>query len=147
MPGPQGAPRADIIRLLAAGYPDRAIGRELRTATKRIRRIRAELQLPPARANVLTLEQKWATYALATDDGHLEWVGPRGTAGTPIVCHGNRRHQARAIAFRQQYRRDPVGQVRPGCGAAWCVAPAHVADQPMRAQLDTQYAAIFGEAA
>lgn len=148
MPGPQGAPRADILRLLATGHSDRAIGRQLHTATKRVRRIREELSLPPAKTgSVITLDQKWATYTTAVDGGHLEWSGPRGPYGTPILCHGNRRHQARAVAFRQQYGREPVGQVRPGCGEAWCVAPAHVLDRPGRSRLEGQYAAIFGGAA
>lgn len=148
MPGPQGVPRADIIALLATGHSDRAIGRQLHTATKRVRRIRNELSLPPATTtSTITLEQKWATHLTTADNGHLKWAGPRGRYGTPILCHGNQRHQARAVAFRQQYGRDPAGQVRPACGESWCVAPAHVLDRPGRAQLDDQYAAIFGGAA
>lgn len=145
MPGPQGAPRTDILALLSEGHSDRYIGRTLHTATKRVRRIRKELSLPPATTtSVITIDQKWATHTTPVDGGHLAWSGPRGPYGTPILCHGNGRHQARAVAFRQQYGRAPVGQVRPACGETWCVAPAHVLDRPGRACLEGQYTAIFG---
>lgn len=145
MPGPAGVPRADILPYIAAGFSDREIGRQLHTNPKRVARIRREYGLPPFDpAGTLTIGQKWATHARPVGDGHMEWVGPRGPYGTPLVCHGNKRHQARAVAFREQYGRKPVGQVRPTCGETWCVAPDHVADQPMR-RADAAYNAIFGQ--
>ncbi|MEU3160036.1 hypothetical protein ABZ753_21640 [Streptomyces griseoincarnatus] len=54
---------------------------------------------------------------------------------------------ARRVAFLIANGREPEGRVLAGCGWRECVAPAHVTDRPMRVQLNTQYAAIFGAAA
>jgi hypothetical protein len=148
MPGPEGVPRADIITLLAEGHSNREIHRRTGAYPARIARIRTELGLPKYdRSGTLTLDQKWATYTHPTPGGHLKWTGPRGAYSTPILRHHGTRHQARAVAFHHHYGRTPIGQVRPTCGQAWCVAPGHVADQLIRAanqRADAKYPAIFG---
>jgi hypothetical protein len=130
MPGPQGAPRADIIRLLAEGHSNRSIGRLLHTNPKRVSRIRRELDLPPAsRHTTLTLEQAWQAQTEAVDGGHMRWTGYL------------------RIAFRIRHGREPEGRVLPSCTYPGCIAPDHTTDQPMRDHLNQQYAAIFGRAA
>lgn len=144
MPGPEGAPRADIIALLAEGHSDRYIARTLNAATKRIRKIRADLQLPRARRKAtITADQKWATFTRPTEGGHLAWTGHHRAGQTPMFMLHGHNYSARRIAFRIAHGREPQGRVRAGCGWPPCVAPDHVEDAAMRAQ----YAAIFGGAA
>lgn len=146
MPGPRGASRADIVRLLAEGHSDREIGRRLRTNPKRVGQIRAELDLPQYQPRpTLTLEQKWATRTHTVAGGHLRWIGSlRG--GMPNLVYQQRNHSARRVAFEIGHGRQPVGRVLPDCGHAWCIAPEHATDEPMR-RADTKFAAIFGSAA
>ncbi|MES9522408.1 hypothetical protein [Streptomyces capoamus] len=144
-PAYRAVPRAEIIALLGEGHSDRYIVRTLGTSQQRVRRIRTELELPRP---VLTVEQKWTSQAEELDGGHMRWAGPTSSRyGTPILCHGNARLQAAAVAFRLRHGRDPVGYVKAGCGMPHCVAPAHVEDRPMREALRTQFTAIFGAAA
>jgi hypothetical protein len=143
MPGPAGVPRADIIALLAEGHSDRYIGRTLNTATKRVRKIRAELGLPKSeRKPALTPQQKWATFTHPIDGGHLAWTGPRRD-GTPVLKCSGQDYSARRISFQLAHDREPVGRLKAGCDWPPCVAPQHVEDQVMR----QQYRRIFGSAA
>ncbi|NUO43693.1 MAG: response regulator transcription factor [Streptomyces sp.] len=146
MPGPQGVPRADIVKLLAEGHSNREIGRRLHTNPKRVGQIRTELQLPQYEPSPsLTLEQKWTTRTRTVPGGHMQWKGTlRG--GMPNLVYLQRNHSARRIAFEIGHQREPVGRVLPGCGQAWCVAPEHATDEPMR-RADAKFAAIFGRAA
>lgn len=142
MPGPQGASRTDIIALLQEGHSDRYIGRTLNTATRRVRKIRAELGLPRTfRPATLTVEQKWRTFTRPADGGHLEWTGPRHD-GTPVLKSSGQDYSARRIAFQLAHEREPVGRLKAGCDWPPCVAPEHVEDQVMR----HQYQVIFGRA-
>jgi hypothetical protein len=144
-PGPVGASRTDIITLLKDGHSDRYIARALKTATRRVSRIRAELDLPKSvRRPTLTLEQKWRTFTKPVTGGHLEWTGSLRDGTTPVFMYRGSTYMGRRLAFRITHQRDPVGRVLPGCGYAGCVAPEHVEDQPMRTALRTQYQAIFG---
>lgn len=148
MPGPQGAPRVDIIRLLAEGHSDRSIGRLLHTNPKRVSRIRRELDLPPAsRHTTLTLEQAWQAQTEAVDGGHMRWTGYLREKTCPVLKHRGIDYAARRIAFRIRHGRDPEGRVLPSCTYPGCIAPDHTTDQPMRDHLNQQYAAIFGRAA
>ena len=146
MPGPAGAPRADIIALLAEGHSDREIGRRLHTNPKRVGQIRAELELPQYQPGPgLTLEQKWATRTRTVAGGHMQWKGSlRG--GMPNLVYRQRNHSARRVAFEIGHKREPVGRVLPSCGQSWCIAPEHATDEPMR-RADAAYQAIFGSAA
>lgn len=146
MSGPRGASRADIIALLTNGHSNRDIGRRLHTNPLRVGRIRAELQLPQYKAEpALTLEQRWAVHTRLVADGHMQWKGPlRG--GMPNLVYLQRNHSARRVAFQIGHQRQPVGRVLPGCEHAWCVAPEHATDEPMR-RADAKYTAIFGRAA
>ncbi|MFI8351247.1 hypothetical protein [Streptomyces sp. NPDC085596] len=146
MPGPAGVSRADIITLLQEGRSDRYIGQTLHTSTKRVRRIRRDLELPDAtRASTITLEQAWTARTCDTGDGHLTWTGAY-REGFPTLKHDGINHTARRIAFTVAHGRTPVGRVLAGCGHASCVHPRHVTDQPMREALNTQYQQIFGAA-
>jgi hypothetical protein len=147
MPGPIGVPRAAIVALLQEGHSDRYIGRTLRTATRRVGRIRTELELPRTyRKPTLTVEQKWRTFTKPITGGHLEWTGHRREGLTPMFMLAGHNYSARRVAFKIAHGREPVGRVLPGCDYQRCVAPEHVEDQPMREALRTQYQAIFGAA-
>ena len=148
MPGPHGVPRADIIALLREGHSDREIGRRLRTNPKRVGRIRAELDLPQYQpTQVLTLEQAWSAQTRPLDGGHMAWTGYHREGTCPVLKHRGVDYTARQVAFVIAHGRQPVGRVLAGCGWRECVAPDHVEDQPMRARLRHQVAAIFGRAA
>jgi hypothetical protein len=147
MPGPQGVPRADIIRLLAEGHSNRGIGRLLHTNPLRVGRIRKELGLPQAwRKQSITVEQKWATYTRPAGDGHLDWIGYRREGLTPMFMLRGVNYSARRVAFRIKHGREPQGRVLPGCDHPGCVAPACTTDAVMR-RADAKYTAIFGRAA
>jgi hypothetical protein len=148
MPGPHGVPRTDIIALLREGHSDREIGRRLRTNPKRVGRIRTELGLPQYQpTQPLTLEQAWTAQTEQLDDGHMRWTGYHREGTCPVLKHRGIDYTARRVAFLIAHGREPQGRVLPGCGWQPCVAPEHVEDQPMRARLNTQVAAIFGGAA
>lgn len=148
MPGPRGVPRTDIIALLRKGHSDREIGRRLRTNPKRVGRIRAELDLPQYQpTQVLTLEQAWTAQAEQLADGHMRWTGYHREGTCPVLKHRGTDYSARRVSFLIAHGREPEGRVLAGCGLRECVAPTHVTDQPMRVQLNTQYAAIFGDVA
>lgn len=137
--------RADIAALLNDGHTDEYIARELHTGTRIVARTRRQLNIPPIKA-AQTPEQAWAAYAQPAGQGHMEWTGPRNHAGTPVFTYRTRRLSARAIAFKTQYGRDPIGYVKALCDYPGCVAPDCVADKPMRQQLDTTFNSIFGGA-
>ncbi|MFF7879150.1 hypothetical protein ACFZDM_33555 [Streptomyces californicus] len=140
--------RADVVALIRDGKSDRAIARELGIARREAAATRRAVGAPPVKTvYTLTVEQMWHTYARPTyTGGHMDWTGPTNHAGTPIVKRRQVSHSARGIAFRRRYGRDPVGYVRATCDRPGCVAEEHVADAPMRAELNAQYNAIFGGA-
>ncbi|MBX9392225.1 hypothetical protein K4749_01090 [Streptomyces sp. TRM72054] len=141
MPGPQGVPRADIVALLREGHSDRYIGRTLHTATRRVGRIRAELDIPRTfRPAVLTVEEKWRTFTTPVDGGHLAWTGHLREGTTPMFMLRGHNYSARRVAFRIANGREPEGRVLPGCDFRGCVEPNCMEDALMRAQ----FTAIFG---
>lgn len=145
MPAPVGAPRAEVIRLLAEGHSDHYVMRVLRVGNRRVARIRREVGIPSIHGrprSPLTVEQAWATFTRPVEGGHLLWTGPL-REGVPSFQHHRRAVSARRVAFSLAHTREPVGRVKSGCGRADCVAPAHVEDQQIR---DT-YKAVFGGAA
>ena len=147
MPGPAGAPRAEIIALIQEGHSNREIGRRLHTNPLRVGRIRRELGLPiyETPPPALTLEQRWSVHAKPVLHGHMQWTGSlRG--GMPNLVYRQQQYSARRVAFLIRYGREPIGRVLPGCGRTWCVAPDHVTDEVLR-RADHLYASIFGSAA
>lgn len=131
--------RAAIAELLQAGHSDKAIARELHVRRSRVAAIRQQLGLPvhkPGPTGAASYEELFWRRATPTDDGHLIW--PHTTTSIRITHEGAKRSVYR-IAFSLAHSREPVGQVRNGCGTADCVHPRHVDDQAMR----DQYAAIF----
>lgn len=147
MAGLPGAPRADIVALLAEGLPDKRIARILRVSPMRVRRIRRELELPRYERSFPTIEQAWTDRTKPTGDGHIAWAGFWREGVHPVFKHLGAEYSARRFAFRMANQREPEGRVMAGCGWAPCVKPEHVEDQLMRDQLRTQVTAIFGEAA
>jgi len=136
--------RADVRELLAAGYGNRTIARQLGVSIGSVERARVILRIPGGRPGpkaTTSPEDMFWRRAEPTDDGHLLWptYSPRNGA---VIKHNNTRWSVHRIAFRIAHRREPVGRVTTGCDRAGCVHPRHVEDQSMR----NQYAAIFGGA-
>ncbi|MGW1814242.1 hypothetical protein ACWCQM_11850 [Streptomyces sp. NPDC002125] len=136
--------RPDVVALLLADLSDRAIVRELGVSKRTAALHRRHLGLPPTPASAPTLAGAWAAYAQAAGQTHMRWTGPVNHSGTPVLTHRGVRYSARAVAFQLRYGREAVGYVKACCDFAGCIAPACVADKPMRDQLSTTYDAIFG---
>lgn len=138
--------RADIAELLRQGRTNADIAARCHVRSRVVAETRRFLGIEPSkRGRALTaasIEDAFRARTRPVGDGHLEWAGSTGRDGTPVVSHGRTYRSAHRVAFRIQYGREPVGNARPGCGHAGCVAPEHVEDQPMR---DT-FAAIVGGA-
>jgi hypothetical protein len=135
MPTPPNATRADIIAMLQDGHSNSRIMRELRCDKQRVRRIRAELDLPkfvPAE-QTRTVEDKWRLFAKPVDGGHIEWTGERAKGnGTPVMRYKEQSCSPAAVAFEMRHGRPPQGYVRAECGMQHCVAPDHVNDEAGR---------------
>jgi hypothetical protein len=127
------------LELMRAGYSDRYIARQVHMATKRVSQIRQRAGIPKVACGPKpsTAEDRFWRLAEPVDGGHLLWPH---AATTMRLGHEGPKASIRRIAFRIGNGRDPIGQVRPGCGQPGCIHPQHVEDQPMR---DT-YRAIFG---
>jgi hypothetical protein len=129
------ATRADIIAMLREGHSNSRIMRELHCDKQRVRRLRAELDLPqyvPVE-QTRTIEEKWALFTKPVDGGHTEWTGTRGTSsGTPVLSYKDQLHTAAAVAFKIHNGREPHGYVLPACGMRHCVTPDHVNDEAGR---------------
>ncbi|MFH8717280.1 hypothetical protein [Streptomyces zaomyceticus] len=137
--------RTDIADLLRAGHSVGEIVSTLKVDAITVRAARQALGIPPRKPGPApeNIEVTFRRRAQATPDGHLIWTG----ASYALSTLDGASLSALRYAFRQRYGRAPVGHVRPGCGTPRCVHPNHVEDQPMREELATQLAAIFGSAA
>jgi hypothetical protein len=145
--GRRNASRDDIIRLIRAGHSNREIGKLLRTDTRHVAAIRAELGLPRIESRTLTFEERWAAHTEPVDGGHVRWTGRLRDGTVPALLHNGRDSSVRRVAFERLHGRPPVGPVRPGCGFGPCVRPEHLEDRPMRQRTNDLYDAIFGAAA
>lgn len=137
--------RPDIAELLAAGYGDRTIARQLNVPVGTVGHARTVLAIPAGRPGpkpTNSPEDLFWRRAQPIDGGHLLWPAYTPRNGS-VIKHGGIRHSVHRIAFRIGHGREPVGRVLTGCDRAGCVHPRHVEDQRMR----NQYTAIFGEAA
>jgi hypothetical protein len=147
MPTPPNATRADIIAMLSDGHSNSRIARDLGCDRGRVRRIRAELDLPayvPAE-RTRTLEEKWAQHTRPLDGGHLEWTGEHNAvAGTPVLRYRGESYSPAAIAFRIRHGRDADGYTMADCGLKQCIAPDHVEDEPGRRRNREQLRYLMG---
>jgi len=146
--------RPDIAELLHAGYGDRTIARQLSLTRYQITQARQALGLPPVGFGPKpagSVEDLFWRRTSTLPGGHMQWTGHRNNYGTPALKHGGRQagrtYSAYQVAFRIKYGRDAEGTVSATCEHPGCVAPAHMADQPMRERVDSLYTAIFGEVA
>ncbi|WP_393057674.1 hypothetical protein [Streptomyces sp. LN549] len=142
--------RPDIAELLRAGCSDREVTRRLNVDNRTVATARTSLGLPLHKPGVRPASSPQDSFRQRTrpvDGGHLEWTGHRTNCGTPFFRWMKKGYTAGRIAFVMQHGREPIGYALPGCGYRGCVAPAHLEDQPMRDQLKTQMAGIFGGAA
>lgn len=141
--------RADVAAMLQAGATYTEIRQQLGIGSNTtIARARKALRLPvPHRDRPRrTLQESYELYAKPYGDGHARWEGP-WAGRMPQICHpgkSGRKESALRVAFRLQYGREPVGQVKPGCDEPQCVARRHVEDRPLRARTKATFDAIFG---
>lgn len=144
--------RSKLEAQLRSGATDRAAARAAGVNHVTAANLRRRLGLPPAeqppnpRRDPRTLPQKFRDLTETDADGHMRWTGLRNARGkgAPIVHWHGKVYATRAVAFEIQHGRPPVGSVLPECGQAWCVAPAHVEDQPGRDRVREQLAALTG---
>lgn len=139
--------RADVAELLRAGHSDREVSRALHIDAKTIAAARTALGIPkarPGRKAASSPQDLFRRRTKAATGGHLTWTGHVTNNGVPMFRWAGRKFTAYRLAFVIRYGRQPVGQVRPGCGFHGCVAPDHVQDQPMRVRDREAYASIFG---
>ncbi|WP_328934184.1 MULTISPECIES: hypothetical protein [unclassified Streptomyces] len=146
-PARPNATRADIIAMLRDGHSNSRIMRDLRCDKQRVRRIRAELNLPayvPAE-QTRTLEEKWATHTRPVDGGHLEWRGERNsTVGTPVMRYKEESYSPAAVAFLIKHGREAEGYAIADCGLKHCIAPDHVEDEAGRRRNREQLRYLMG---
>lgn len=138
--------RADIAYLLREGLTDTQIAERAGVGHRTVAAARKALNIPKmhgGRRPELDPRRAFDQRTRPVDGGHLEWTGSR-MGESPYLEFAGRRYTAGQFAFRLRHGRAPVGRVRAGCGYRGCVAPDHVEDEPMRAQLRSTYAAIFG---
>ncbi|MFE9923292.1 hypothetical protein ACFYQA_17405 [Streptomyces sp. NPDC005774] len=133
-----------VIAMLLTGATAQEIYDTTRISPNHIVRLRRELKIPlPERdrgANTrLTLAQAYARHTVPADGGHVLWTGPRNGRGLLLIASG-RNYNARHIAFRKHYGRDPDGSVRrrPTCDQPACIAGAHQTDRTIRQQFRRQ---------
>lgn len=139
--------RVDVAELLRAGHSDREVSRTLHIDAKTVAHARTALNIPKASSGRRAANSPQDIFRRRTepaDGGHLTWTGHVANNGVPMLRWAGRKFTAYRLAFVMRYGRQPVGQVRPGCGFHGCVAPDHVQDQPMRVRDRAAYAAIFG---
>ncbi|ONI48665.1 MULTISPECIES: hypothetical protein [unclassified Streptomyces] len=140
--------RSDVVAMLRQGIPQQDIMRTLRVGHQTVVTARDALQMPaPVRGRRAPRPIDTEFYARTepVDGGHLRWTG-HYAEGSPKLGRQGGHLSAYRIAFKLRHDREPVGKATPGCGYPKCVAPDHVEDQPMRAQLRQQMAGIFGGA-
>ncbi|MEU6615346.1 hypothetical protein [Streptomyces parvus] len=140
--------RADIVEMLRNGHTHAEIMRTFRVAHKTVKAHRVALHMPdPKRGGHVLRPIKDEFYARTepVDGGHLRWTGHHAN-GVPRLGRQGKHPSAYRVGFRLHHGREPIGHAKPGCGYPQCVAPAHLEDRPMRAQLRSQMAGIFGGA-
>ncbi|MBZ6258159.1 hypothetical protein KVH22_21825 [Streptomyces olivaceus] len=143
-----------LAALLRQGATNRAIAQAAGIDRTTAARYRAQLGFGPApkrpapNRSPLTVEQKVMTLIRPVGGGHAEWTGRRTKAnGTATFTHHERTYTARSIAFRAHTGREPVGYVTAECDRPdWCVAPAHLEDEPGRTRARGALAVVTGRA-
>lgn len=141
--------RVDVADMIRAGATTTAIKAVLHVGHGTVANARKALGVPaPTLCGrpLLPIPDLFHARTEPVDGGHLRWTG-YVSKGVPTLGRRGRPYSAYRIAFTLKHGREPIGLVRSSCDYPRCVAPDHVQDQPMRQQLDAQYAAIFGSEA
>lgn len=125
-----------IAAALNATVSNCAVARALGCPPSRVRRVRAERNVPAVRRGRPRAAASWTElYERLTtlvEDGHRHWKGPVTKAGTPVLRLAGENRTAARWAFQQVHGREPEGYVTPGCDYPGCVAGEHALDRVMR---------------
>ncbi|MEV7491455.1 hypothetical protein AB0O08_11945 [Streptomyces anulatus] len=138
--------RKDVAAALQQGVPQRHIMRDFHVSYDTVVATRAALRMPdpaPSTSPLRPIETEFYARTEPVDGGHLRWTSYYAN-GVPKLGRQGVIFSAYRVAFGLIHAREPVGQVRPGCGYPKCVEPTHLEDQTMRVQLRTQLTSIFG---
>ncbi|MFJ5038017.1 hypothetical protein [Streptomyces parvulus] len=84
------------------------------------------------KATMRQIRSAFVARSRRTPSGHRCWKGSVSSTGTPMLFVGKERFTAARAGFLLAHGREPVGNVKPGCGRASCVEPDHLEDRPMR---------------
>jgi len=87
-------------------------------------------------------EAKVRELSVPVGDGHREWTGPVSGDGVPVVNVRGLTTTVARVAFQMANGRPPVGNVKPGCRRAHCVAGGHLTDRLMREALRAPLAEV-----
>jgi hypothetical protein len=137
--------RDRALALLAEGLTNTEIGRRLGMERQTVGRIRRAAGIPDVPRQPLTLEQKWRSFVVPVDGGHMKWTGERSsTSGTPLMRYREQAYTATRIAYRIRTGHDPHGYATPQCGMKHCVAPDHVDDLTDRTRTREQLRYLTG---
>ncbi|MCX4974263.1 helix-turn-helix domain-containing protein [Streptomyces sp. NBC_00620] len=140
--------REDVQRVaerLREGATYEEIRQEVGVSRTTIGRIRRRLDIPKTKRTrpCRTVAESLALYVEPYGDGHARWTGTMAGA-MPVVWGDGRNHNARHVAFRARYGREPIGYVLTSCDEAGCLAGDHVTDDLIRERTADTYEAIFG---
>ncbi|MET8609714.1 hypothetical protein [Streptomyces misionensis] len=151
MSGRRRASWESIARALkTANAPDIEVADRLNCAPTFVRRVRKDLGMRPWPVRVDLkrrfakpggcevagdVQQRFTELSEVIEDGHRRWLGRVSKDNVPMYSH---KDSAYRVAFRIQYRREPVGQVRVECERPHCVEALHLSDQLMRERAKEQ---------
>ncbi|MFF4900535.1 hypothetical protein [Streptomyces sp. NPDC001068] len=129
-----------VARALQSGDPrqmsDLALAAAHGCSVALVGRVRQDLNLPTyargRRPTRQALEDVFLERSRPVAGGHREWMRQTAASGTPVLSWRGQHVTAGRVAFKIEYRREPVGQVRPTCTFPHCVEPKCQADRLMR---------------
>ncbi|MFE7928367.1 hypothetical protein ACFU6S_06435 [Streptomyces sp. NPDC057456] len=138
-----------ISRALAGGDPrelsDQVLAERFGCDEEMVARVRRETGAPTFsvgyRARREAFEVAYKAHVQDVEGGHRQWTGSVSKDGVPLVSSRFGQETAARVAFRIAHGRPPVGNVKGTCVRPHCVAPDHVADRRLRAELRRSAAA------
>lgn len=138
--------RSAIAEMLRDGATYAQVRAKFPASPNLIAAVRKEHQIPVRewrrrggrKASSRSLEEAFAQQTTETADGHRRYIGGTQVGAPKAHFGGGRQTTLRAAGFLLEHGREPAGNVKAGCGEAWCVAGAHATDRTMREQRRAQ---------